>query len=175
MTYLWFELQYTGNMPYFHVTINGVVSLCKKRFNPPRWQVISLPRTPSQIYICTSCIRNGGLDKHDVAIPIPDTNPRYTTHVYVINVWDYYKVGIANDVSVRFRDLQCANPEQLTLTYCSPACTRQGARQVEQAIHREFQQWRSFAPHQREWFRLVNGADVLIGEIEMRVREVRGD
>jgi hypothetical protein len=175
MTYLWFEHRPTGNMQYFHATIDGVVSLCKKRFGSPRWRVVSLSRAPAQIYICTSCIRIGGLGKPDVAIPASDANPHYTTSVYVINVWDYYKVGIANDVSVRFRDLQCANPEQLTLTYCSPACTRRDARLVEQSIHREFHQWRSSAPHQREWFRLVSGASVLIDEIERRVREVRGD
>lgn len=69
---------------------------------------------------------------------------RTKSKIYVIKCRSFVKIGRAVDVQNRFRDLQSANPFQLSLI-----AVFFGGAELETAIHKRFRSSR----HQDEWFR----------------------
>lgn len=74
-----------------------------------------------------------------------------TTSVYVLEWGGKAKIGIARDPEKRLRQLQLANPGQVTLVGQRAFSSRLSALLVERSLHKRFQSKRMLG----EWFDLA--------------------
>lgn len=84
-------------------------------------------------------------------------NSGRATHIYLLKAGNHQKVGRANDVQARIRQLRTGNPFPITLTAkWRVDCDRAGS--VEQSCFREFSGFSEFDTDQMhrvsEWYRL---------------------
>ena len=92
-----------------------------------------------------------GREKYIGKYQVPDPRTKNTFgYVYLIkSATGYFKIGSSQSVQSRIRQLQCGNPEPLTLVHQYASAN---AQQEERALHSEFAHRRV----RNEWFALID-------------------